>query len=139
VRARVILCDFAQVADGKLSILGGGWTVKGQNAPMGVGVIIEVPWNEANRPHNWQLRLEDGDGQPFLMTAPEGPRPIEIAGPFEVGRPAGLIEGSGLNVCLAVNIAPLPLPPRQRFMWKLWIDGRPNEEWTAAFTTPPGD
>jgi len=43
----MLLCDSAQVADGKLYILGGGWSVTGpQPVPSAVAIKLEVDWHE---------------------------------------------------------------------------------------------
>ena len=67
----MMLCDSAQVAEGKLYILGGGWSVTGPDAtPSAIAIKLDVDWHEADRPHHWELYLENADGQ---ITA--APRP----------------------------------------------------------------
>jgi hypothetical protein len=44
VRATLILADYAQAAEGKLNVIGGGWTVTGPlPAPSAIGLIVDVP------------------------------------------------------------------------------------------------
>ncbi|EFC82243.1 hypothetical protein FrEUN1fDRAFT_4632 [Parafrankia sp. EUN1f] len=58
----MILCDAAQVSEGKLYILGGGWNLVGPSpAPSALGLLIEVPWDRANSPFTLQLELHDQD------------------------------------------------------------------------------
>lgn len=110
MRSTVLLADAVQAADNKLFVLGGGWTFTGPEVgPMGVRVIVEVDWHEANEPHNFRLELQDPDGHPVLVG--ETAEPLLIKGTLEVGRPAGHPRGVPFNVPLAFNFAPLPLPP----------------------------
>ena len=61
----MLLADSAQVADGKLYILGGGWSVTGPDpTPSAVAMKVGVDWHEFNTEHHWELFLEDADGQP---------------------------------------------------------------------------
>jgi hypothetical protein len=132
----MMLCDAAQVAEGKLYILGGGWSLTGpQPSPSAIAVKIEVDWHEAVSTHHWELWLEDADGQPVGVDTPEGPQMVEIRGDFEVGRPEGIPEGSPIDLPLAVNLGPIPLPPAGRYTWKLSIDGEQSAAWTVSFTT----
>ena len=137
MKVTMLLCDFAQAADGKLYVLGGGWSIRGEMAPMALAIKIDVPWSETNRLHQWRLTLVDADGAPVLVDGPAGPTPIEVGDQFEVGRPAGLPEGTPLDVPLAINTAPIPLPAGKRFVWTLEIDGRTEESWQVAFLTRP--
>lgn len=132
----MLLCDAAQVADGKLYILGGGWSLVGPDPmPSAVAMKIDVDWTEAGAPHHWELYLVDADGQAVLVETPEGPRPMEVRGDFEVGRPENLPDGSPIDVALAVNFGPLPLQPGGRFTWRLTVDGESEPDWMLAFST----
>jgi hypothetical protein len=140
VKVTLILCDFAQVAEGKLSVLGGGWNRKGVGTAMALGIVIEVPWSETNQPHGWMIRLVDADGHPVTTPDING-NPVELAvgGQVEVGRPPGFPAGTPQNVPLAINFGPLPLPFGQRFAFIMEIDGLSDENWQVAFSTsaPP--
>ena len=132
----MLLCDAAQVADGKLYVLGGGWSLVGPDPmPSAVALKIDVDWTEAGSPHHWELYLVDEDGQPVMVETPDGARPMEVRGDFEVGRPETVPEGSPIDVALAVNFGPLPLEPGTRFMWRLVIDGDSDPDWVLAFST----
>lgn len=134
----MLLCDFAQAAEGKLYVMGGGWSIRGDLAPMALAIKIDVPWSETNRRHEWRLSLVDADGYPVLVEGPEGMRPIEVRDGFEVGRPAGLPEGTPIDLPLAINVGPIPLTPASQFSWRLEIDGRTDEAWQVSFLTRPG-
>lgn len=134
----MLLCDAAQVADGKLYILGGGWSMTGPDpVPSAVALKLEVDWSEADMPHHWELFLEDADGRPVLIDTPEGSQAVEVRGEFAVTHPAGVPEGSPIDVALAVNLGPIPLGPGTRYSWRLTIDGESLPGASLGFTTRP--
>ncbi len=136
MRASLLLCDAAQVAEGKLFILGGGWSVTGPGlSPMAIAMKLDIAWGEAPDAHHWELFLQDRDGTQVNVETPEGPQPIEVRGDFQIGTPSGVPLGSDIPVNLAVNLGPLPLAPGGRFRWQLSIDGNENPEWIAEFST----
>ena len=52
VKVTMLLADFAQVADGKLTVVGGGWSLTGpEPTPFGIAILVHVPWDQANRRH----------------------------------------------------------------------------------------
>ena len=122
-RVTALLCDFAQVAEGKLYLLGGGWSLCGPGPfQHGLAIKVEVPWNEANRPHVLEGVLKDADERPVKVGEP--PNELRFRAEFEVGRPPGLPAGTALDVPLAVNFGPLELPPGAAYFWSISIDGR---------------
>jgi len=132
MRITMLLADAAQAVDGKLYILGGGWSFIGpQPTPMAIAMKIEVPWDQSNRRHAFELRLLDEDGRPVEVDG----NPVVIRGEFEVGRPAGLPPGTPLDVPVAVNIGPLPLRPGSGYVWRCSMDGESLDEWRVAFRT----
>lgn len=138
MKVTLMLADAAQVADGKLNVLGAGWCLTGpQPCPSAVAGIIEVPWNLTNTNHSFRFELIDLDGNPVLMPGPHGEEPVVIPGNFEVGRPPGLRTGSYQPVPIAVNIGPMPLPPGGHFEWRFSINDQRNEDWRLAFSTRP--
>ena len=98
VKVTMLLADFAQVADGKLTVVGGGWSLTGPElVPFGIALLIQVPWDRANQRHVMRLELLDADGQPVLVdTDEDGEQPVVFFDdlPFEVGRPPGLKPGT---------------------------------------------
>lgn len=130
LRVTLLLTDSAQVADGKLFILGGGLTAIGPRPqPMGVAIRIEVPWDRANTSHHWRLELLDEDGRPVLLRE----HPLVVKGRFEAGRPAGLKPGTPLSVPLAINFPTLPLTPGRSYTWQLSIDDATRVDWRQGF------
>ena len=110
MRSTIILADAVQAADNKLFILGGGWSFTGPDVgPMGVAVLVEVGWHEANAAHTFRLELQDSDGRPAVLG--EDGQVLRVEGSLEVGRPPGHPPGTPFNVPLAVNFGPMPLAP----------------------------
>ena len=137
-KVTMMLADHAQAINGKLYIVGGGWTLTGpQPTPSGIAIKIEVPWNEANRPHVLRLRLCDSGSRPISIQTPVGNSAVELMANFEVGRPPGVPPGTPLDVTLAFNLGPLPLPLGSRLRWVLDIDGNTEDYWHEAFSTRP--
>lgn len=138
VRVTMLLADFATVSDGKLTIVGGGWSVVGPDPhPYAIAIKIEVPWDRAAASHAMRLELVDADGRPVDVPSDEGWQPLVIEGEFETGRPEGVKPGTPLDFMVAFSIGPHPLPPGGRFEWRLAIDGETQEDWHVAFTTRP--
>ena len=96
MEATMLYCDHAQVANGKLYVLGGGWTHSvqvGVPMPLAVAVQLDIPWTAANEKHSLILELVDEDGN--LVTADDAP--VKVEGQFEAGRPPGIKPGSDLH------------------------------------------
>jgi hypothetical protein len=133
VKITALIADAAQVAGGKLYVLGGGWSFIGKPfGPMALAIHIEVPWTDANSPHDVRIELKDADEN--LVNGPDG-KPIQIVAVLEVGRPAGHPQGEPLPAPLAVNFGPLPLKPSQRYHWVVSVDGATSAH--VGFSTRP--
>jgi hypothetical protein len=95
----LIVADGAQVAEGKLYVMGGAWNRVSVQAfpatiPFAVALGILVAWDETNVARHAALTVEDEDGSLLI-----GPLDIRL----EVGRPAGAIPGEDQRVVVAVN------------------------------------
>ena len=133
MRVTMMLADAAQESGGKLFILGGGWSVTGPEIPpSAIAMKIDVPWDQANRPHLWRLDLVSEDGTPIDIDG----QVLRVEGQFEVGRPAGAAPGSYIDVPIAVNIGPIPLEAG-RYVWQLTIDGETRDDWNREFLVRP--
>lgn len=139
MRIVLLLADHAQVAEGKLFISGGGWSLTGPApTPGAIAIKIELPWDRTNVRHRVQIELVDADGHPVTVTTPMGTvEPVQVGAEFEAGRPPGLKPGTSIDVPLAFNYGPLPLAPDSQFTWQLWFDGDTQEDWQVSFTTRP--
>jgi hypothetical protein len=115
-----LLVDSAQVANGKLFILGGGWarlttTQIPVTRTFETAIRVVVPWTETNRPHPLELQVENEDGQTLLET----PVKAEI----RVGRPAQLKDGTDQVVPLALRVGPVTLEREGRYALILRYEG----------------
>ncbi|HTU80946.1 MAG TPA: hypothetical protein VMF61_02390 [Candidatus Acidoferrales bacterium] len=140
MKLTMMVCDMAQVADGKLYILGGGWHVTtAPTGPCAVALLVDVEWEDANKKHEFVIELVDADGQPISMPGPTGEfAPLRIGGAFETGRPPGARPGSVTSVPLAVNFGPLPLEADRLFQWRATIDADLALTATWPFATRNG-
>ena len=140
VKVTMLLADFAQVADGKLTVVGGGWSLTGpEPTPFGIAILVHVPWDQANRRHTLRLELVDADGQPVTFPVDEARRRSGRSSSSTMSSsrsdaPAGIKPGTPLELPLAVNSGPLPLEPGGRYEWRLSIDGDGDEDWRLAFS-----
>lgn len=136
VTATMMLCDHAQVADGKLFINGGGWSITAAHAaPSAIAMLVMVPWNRAGSPLSMQVDLIDEDGHPVVQQAEGAVNPVSISVQIDVERPAAHPAGVPIDVPLALGIPPLHLSPYSRYSWRLSIDGATREEWALSFST----
>jgi hypothetical protein len=131
MRVTMMLADAAQEVNGKLYVLGGGWSVTGPVLPpMALALKLDVPWSAANQQHEFLLVLVDADGHPVRVGVDDGD--VRAGGTFEVGRPPGLPAGTDIDFAFAVTVPSLPLAAG-RYAWQLWIDGETREDWQRPF------
>lgn len=136
-RVTMLLADHATVAEGKLYVNGGGWSVTGPGpVPSAIAVLIGLPWGMADQRVQFRMRLLTQDGAPVHRQTEQGTTAaVEFGGEFVTQRPPGLPLGTPLDVPLAIGVPPLRLAPGQRFSWVLELDGRTEEDWHLDFTT----
>ncbi len=136
MKVTMMLADYAAVADGKLTIVGGGWSVTGpMPVPFAIAILFAVPWDRANIKHRFRLDLVDADGQAVFVPTDDGDEPLTIEGEFEAGRPPGLKPGTPLDVPIAINLPGPPVPPGGRYEWRLTVNGEGDPDWRLAFST----
>jgi hypothetical protein len=136
-KATLMLADYAQVADGKLNLIGGGWTISGPRlAPFAIAGLIEMPWEAAGELHTARLELIDDQGRPVLVETDEGEQPLVIEAQFDLAPSPGIRRGTPLTMPIAINLSPPPpIPPGGRYEWRLEVDGETHEEWRIGFST----
>jgi hypothetical protein len=103
-----------------------------------IALKLEVPWHAALDAHIVRLELLDADGQPVLAPSPDGDAPVRVEArldPQQDEMPENAKPGIPIDVALAFNFPPLPLPPASRFEWRLTIDGESRGDWFLAFGT----
>ncbi len=94
-----ILADHAEIVNGKLYLMGGGWdTYSAAGAPLhlslAVALGVRVGWEETNRPVPVTIRIEDDDGKEL----------IRADGTLNVGRPPHLPPGSAQLAQMAATL-----------------------------------
>jgi hypothetical protein len=138
MHAIILLADSAQAVDGKLYILGGGWSLAGPGpTPCAVAIKLTLDTLEFDQDHHWELFLEDADGQPVRLDTLEGPQPLEVRGELRASAPPDMPAGTPIDIPIAINFGPLPLLPAKRYMWRLTVNGDTPEGGTVAFSTRP--
>src|SRR4249919_2516283 len=123
MKINAMLCDYAQVAQGKLFISGAGINLVGAQSVepphqinIWVAAIITVPWTATNQVHHLVVAVEDQDGHRIHL-------PVEVAGgmqlregeegtlsaDFNVGRAPTMATGEDSLVPFVFPLnAPLP-------------------------------
>jgi hypothetical protein len=130
----LLLADSAQVAEGKLFVLGGGLQLIGPlPQPVSIALIIHSPWDRAEIQHDWMLELLDQDGIPVMHNE----QPVTVAGTYQAHRAVGIVAGSPLLVPIAINFSALPVQPGGRYTWRLAINGTSEEGWQLSFSVRP--
>ncbi len=138
----VMLCDHAQVADGKLFVSGGGIdrmsVAAGTSAPyvanFSVAGLVRVPWTATNAEHGLTFQFVTEDGQTPDLPPGTEPGPGGIGGEmrFNVGRPPQATSGQEQLVPFAFNFQGVPLMVAGRYVLVLSLDG--TEQRRLSFT-----
>lgn len=115
-----LIADSAQVADGKLFVLGGGWErLTVQQLPtsrnIDIATRVIVSWTETNRPLGFELQLVTEDGEALLNPA--------ATPSVTVGRPVHLREGSDQSVPLVLKVNGVSLKQAGRYAFILTYGG----------------
>lgn len=120
----LILANHVEAVNGLLYINGGGWTEHfirdlPNNAPFisnfGIGISVNVPWNETNKLHQISIKIENEDATMTLA---------QVQPHFNVGRPPHLPHGSEQHAVfgLMVNVI-FPQEGGYRILAQLDEDG----------------
>ena len=101
----LMLADRAEVLNGKLYVMGGGYdrrTIDNMDVPLTLSMVVGVlvPWNLTNQPHTIRLTLQTEDGTTVGQ---------QVQGQLTVGRSAQAISGQMFRVMTVVNVT-TPLP-----------------------------
>lgn len=132
MRTTMLLCDYAEAINGKLYVMGGGWSVCTPGPRnLFVAIKILVPWDGTNEKHRFVLMLQDESGNTIQMGEP--PREVRHEGVFEVGRPPNIKKGSDLDFVIALGFVGLPLEPEKYFRLQLEINDQPSGD--VSFST----
>lgn len=118
----IIMADSAEVVNGKLYLMGGGWDqlVINQQFPVqqliSIAISFSVGWEETNIQHPMEVRVEDMEGKQLAR----------VNGVIESGRPRGITPGQAQRVQLAFKL-PLRFEKPDTFSVTAYI----NDEMTA--------
>ena len=94
-----VLADHAEIVNGKLYLMGGGWdtynaTQVPVNVRMAIAIGVRIEWDETNKPVPVRVYVEDDDGLEI----------VRAEGALNVGRPPHLPPGSGQLAQMAVTL-----------------------------------
>jgi len=129
MKVRLLLANFAEVRENLLSLMGAGWTLTGPApAPFAIAALVEVPWEETNRPIKLFFEIFDVDGQPFTVGTPTGDRPFQIGAELSVGRPPDVPPGTTFLSPVAINVQSIQFQPGQQYVVKVSVNGVPMDE-----------
>lgn len=132
----LIVGEYARVADGKLDVIGAGWTITGPGpVTMGIGILAEVPWSEMGTPHSIELLLVDEKG--VAVPGPGGDPLFKVDATLVAEKPPGVLLGAPNISCMGLNAVGVPIPPGRRYRLIATVDGSPHlgAEW--SFNTRP--
>lgn len=101
----IVLADHAEVMNGKIYMMGGGWDKRviidfQQPQAFSLMISILIPWNHSNQMIPLSISTLNADGQDILP---------KFVSSIVVGRPVTSIVGQPIRYPLAVNMA-LALP-----------------------------
>ena len=74
MKATLMLADYADLANGKLGMIGGGitWFYAQSAVPLSVAVLIDAESSDAEKDHQIRLRIVDKGGEPTGFTGDDG-------------------------------------------------------------------
>jgi hypothetical protein len=133
--ATLLLADAATIADGKLFVLGAGWTTTGPGPlPSAVVLIADAVPPRVNKKHECEVMLVDAEGKPAVLGAARG-QPDIIRFQLSVEESTQQTEPIVSSVLLHVFMIPaLPLTPGNQYAWRLTVNGEERPEWTRQFS-----
>lgn len=121
----LVLCDHAEVAEGKHFMMGAGVSnlvaLAGPQSTVlviprfAVAIAIDVPFAATSQKHTVRMAVEDSDGQPVLQ------QPAESQ--FEVGRPPGMRQDHWMTPKFSFLIQTLQFPKEGIYSVVVDIDG----------------
>ena len=123
-----LLCDSVATAENKLYVQGGGWNLlRAEGFPfvaprIGVALLVTVPWNATNLPHELTLGLYDDERQLSLGPG-AGVGAGVLRAPFTLGRPSHLTPGDTQLMPLAINLDGFGFGRPGGYSFRVEIDG----------------
>ncbi len=132
-----LLCDAAQVSQGKTFILGGGVTILWRQqfpAQLGISLALQLTYHrtEAETDHELRFQVIDADGNPVL---PEMGADLHVGGPV-----AGVPASVPLAAPIALQFPPLPALQRPgAYSVEILLDGRHLKSLPFSVAHPPAE
>lgn len=129
----LILADFAEVVNGKLYLMGGGWEMIIANNPfplkhkMALATAVAVPWTETNQIHHMVIEVQNPDGTALAS----------IEAHFEIGRPPGIPYGTTQRSQVAINMD-LEIAEPGNYTIAVRIDGEQSRHTNFSVVRPAG-
>ena len=140
-RVALVLADASESHGGKVSLLGGGWSLTtAGSTPTSLAAFFEFSGDEEGADHTFSFALTHDDGSPVVLkTATGESSPLIIAGQFTIGpHSSDVPAGAPYTAAAQISMGPLPLEPGHIYRWQLTLDGRAEPEWAARFASRTG-
>ncbi len=129
MKLRLFLAHTAEVQAGMLYSLGIGWNEIGPDpSAFAIAGLVEILWDETNRPHDLDITIVDADDQPYMVPTPTGDQPFRVHAKVEAGRPPGARVGRSFSVPIALNLPPLQFRPGGDYILRGSLNGDLLEE-----------
>ncbi len=137
MKVTAMIANHAEAQNNTLYLMGGGVdsvTVEPDNGPpyptqFGIGLLITIPWGEANQTHRVTIDLVDADGREVLFpTGPDTAVPFHVEFTCAVGRPPHLQVGDDQTVANAFNVPILAFPALGKYRFAFAVDGEIAEQ-----------
>lgn len=141
IEATMLLCDYAQSVNGKLYIVGGGWSLLSKVQPrvnMSLAVKLTVPWSRSNEKLHMEAALITDQGEEVTQEADDGTsQAVKAQGDIELGRPPGLRHGTSLDATFVLNFEGLDLDVGG-YVWQLDVANKAAARIAFQVINPPG-
>lgn len=127
----LILADKAELVNGKLYMMGGGWdhlnvSELPKRKSFSIAVAIEVPWTRTNEKHKMEIEITDEDHKESLA---------KIDAQFQVGRPPLMPSGSSQRVKMAFTVESFEFKQPGLYVIQSSVNGTPDR--SIAFSVNP--
>jgi hypothetical protein len=125
------LCNYAEIKDGLLTLVGAGVTHYRGNPPaIYLAGRIDVPWDQTNLDHVFKVELLNPDGESVTPGGFSEPLVGEMH--FQMGRPPGAKPGTSFAIPFVFPFFGLQLPTGQ-YILQLSINGDTKDDWPLVF------
>ena len=129
MKLRLLLAHYAEEQSGMLFISGAGWTEIGPDpSPFAIAGLLQISWDETNRPHEIEITIVDSDGQPFMHPTATGEQAFRVHASATVGRPPTARAGQWFSLPIAINFQPLQFRPGTDYIVRGVVNGTVLDE-----------